>query len=125
MPDVLLETQPDPRVLLKGLWTPRLSSSSDSDGNRCLVRGGVDDLLSRNRHRYSPRIEDVESTGRDLARVLRGASFRGVVSYVTVIKRPSGNLGKGNGSDADLLPALKTIWNCGTMAGGGIAASKT
>jgi hypothetical protein len=51
--------------------------------------------------------------------------FRVVVSYVTVIKRPSGDLGKGNGGGADLLPALKTIRNCGSMAGGGIAESKT
>jgi hypothetical protein len=84
-----------PRVALPKLSTLRRSWSSDSDGNRCLVRGGVDDLPSRNRRHYSPRIHDVEATGRDLARVLRRASFGVLVSYVRVIKRPSDDIGEG------------------------------
>ena len=45
------------RVLLKRPWTPRPSSSSDSDPNRCQVRGGADDHLSLNRRHSSVSAE--------------------------------------------------------------------
>ncbi len=41
------------RVLLKMLWTPHLSRSSDSDRKRCQVGDGADAQLFPNRHRYS------------------------------------------------------------------------
>ena len=42
-----------PRVLLKAPWMRGLSSSSDSDRNRCQVEGGAGGQLSRNRRRCS------------------------------------------------------------------------
>jgi len=105
-PGILPEAQPDPASLVE-----------ETIHTVTVVVFGRRPLFTR--------IDDVEATGRDLTRVLRRASLGVVVSYVTVIKRPSGDLGKGYGSGADLLPALKTIRNCGSMAGGGIAESKT
>src|ERR1700676_2314576 len=45
------------RVLLKGPWSPRLLSSSDSDRKLCPVRSGADGHLSQNRRLYSASVD--------------------------------------------------------------------
>jgi len=57
MPGILLDTQSGPASLVEEVWTLRLSSSLDSDRNRCRVRGGADGWLSRNERHYSASVD--------------------------------------------------------------------